>query len=133
MFYALRWSQSHYIELSQQYNRAHSCSICQIPSTSRAYNMPPTHHLDASKLTYTYTTTPRHVPDNTTTSSSTICTDHMIPATWTTSWSTPELRPYGPLTLLPTASCLHYATECFEGLKAYRGPRRQAACLSDRT
>lgn len=86
--------------------------------------MPPIHHLDASKLTYTYTTTPRHVPDKTTLfSSSTICTDHMILATWTatTGWSTPELKPYAPLTLLPTASCLHYATECFEGLKTYRG------------
>lgn len=81
--------------------------------------------LDASKLTYTYTTNPRNVPDKvaTTASGETICTDHMVLATWksTTGWSTPELKPYGPLSLLPSASCLHYATECFEGLKAYRG------------
>lgn len=81
--------------------------------------------LDASKLTYTYTTSPRSVPDQATAcaGNETICTDHMITATWdlSTGWSAPELRPYGPLSLMPTASVLHYATECFEGLKAYRG------------
>ncbi|CAI6097565.1 unnamed protein product [Clonostachys chloroleuca] len=81
--------------------------------------------LDASKLTYTLTTSPRDVPefDAAVASSETICTDHMITATWKAGegWSAPELRPYGPLSLMPTASCLHYATECFEGLKAYRG------------
>ncbi|KAL3494399.1 aminotransferase [Aspergillus germanicus] len=81
--------------------------------------------LDASKLIYTYTNSPRDVPDaaNACTGNETICTDHMILATWhaTKGWSTPELRRYGPLSLMPTASCLHYATECFEGLKAYRG------------
>ncbi|KAI4189393.1 MAG: hypothetical protein L6R41_001501 [Letrouitia leprolyta] len=32
-----------------------------------------------------------------------------------------SLGPYGPLTLMPIASVLHYATECFEGTKRYRG------------
>lgn len=52
----------------------------------------------------------------------TICTDHMIVAAWNTDsgWSDPELKPYGPFSLFPSASCLHYAHECFEGLKAYR-------------
>ena len=51
------------------------------------------------------------------------CTDHMITAQWTLAngWSAPELKPYGPLSIMPTASVLHYATECFEGLKLYRG------------
>ncbi|KAE8316101.1 hypothetical protein RU639_003155 [Aspergillus parasiticus] len=99
--------------------------------------------LDASKLIYTYTTNPRDVPDETTAHSGdeTICTDHMVVATWkaSTGWSAPELKPYGPLNLMPTASCLHYATECFEGLKVYRGydgklrvfrPDRNAARLN---
>jgi branched-chain amino acid aminotransferase len=81
--------------------------------------------LDASKLTYTFTKSPREVPAPGVTSlnDSTICTDHMVTATWTAKagWGTPELKPYGPLSLMPTASVLHYATECFEGLKAYRG------------
>lgn len=52
-----------------------------------------------------------------------MCTDHMILFNWdeTTGWAAPILKPYGPLSLMPTASCLHYANECFEGLKAYRG------------
>jgi branched-chain amino acid aminotransferase len=35
-------------------------------------------------------------------------------------WGAPELVPTGPLSLHPAAHVLHYASECFEGLKAYR-------------
>ncbi|KAK4241002.1 hypothetical protein C8A03DRAFT_12688 [Achaetomium macrosporum] len=82
--------------------------------------------LDASKLIITRADpTARQVPDEATATSGTetICTDHMITCSWkaSTGWAAPELKPYGPLTLMPTASVLHYATECFEGLKAYRG------------
>lgn len=82
--------------------------------------------LDASKLIITRADpTARSVPDEETACSGTetICTDHMVTCEWnhSTGWSAPELKPYGPLTLMPTASVLHYATECFEGLKAYRG------------
>jgi branched-chain amino acid aminotransferase len=47
----------------------------------------------------------------------------MITAVWTATsgWGAPELKPYGNLSLAPTASVLHYATECFEGMKLYRG------------
>ncbi|KAJ5697950.1 cytosolic branched-chain amino acid aminotransferase [Penicillium malachiteum] len=50
-------------------------------------------------------------------------TDHMLVAKWSVQngWDTPHIKPYGELGILPTSSCLHYATECFEGLKAYRG------------
>lgn len=81
--------------------------------------------LDASKLTYALTSTPRAVPEEAVANAGneTICTDHMVLANWSDAlgWATPELKPYGPLSLMPTASVLHYATECFEGLKAYRG------------
>ncbi|KIH86830.1 branched-chain amino acid aminotransferase [Sporothrix brasiliensis 5110] len=82
--------------------------------------------LDASKLTYEFTTSPRPVPASIEAACSgteTICTDHMVTVEWNveTGWAAPRLRPYGPLSLMPTASVLHYATECFEGLKAYRG------------
>lgn len=51
------------------------------------------------------------------------CTDHMVTARWTVEngWDAPELKPYGPLSIMPSASVLHYATECFEGMKLYRG------------
>lgn len=50
-------------------------------------------------------------------------TDHMLTVKWTEKggWETPQLRPYGPLDIMPTASCIHYATQAFEGMKAYRG------------
>jgi branched-chain amino acid aminotransferase len=35
-------------------------------------------------------------------------------------WSTPELKPVGPLEISPAAHVLHYASTCFEGFKAYR-------------
>ncbi|MEC9484216.1 MAG: branched-chain amino acid aminotransferase [Halomonas sp.] len=49
-------------------------------------------------------------------------TDHMAHVRWTTNegWHGAEVRPYGPLTLDPAASVLHYAQEIFEGIKAYR-------------
>lgn len=81
--------------------------------------------LDASKLRITPTTSPRSVPavDSPDYATSAVCTDHMITCTWTASngWLTPELVPFGPLSLSPTASVLHYATSCFEGMKLYRG------------
>jgi branched-chain amino acid aminotransferase len=85
----------------------------------------PLPQLDASKVQCTYTTSPRTVPalGSAEMASQKVCTDHMIQAKWTLEdgWASPTLQPYGPLSLAPTASCLHYATECFEGMKLYRG------------
>ena len=49
-------------------------------------------------------------------------TDHMVTAVWTKDrgWGDGAVRPYGPITLMPSAAVLHYAQEIFEGLKAYR-------------
>ncbi|KAF1988025.1 branched-chain amino acid aminotransferase II [Aulographum hederae CBS 113979] len=81
--------------------------------------------LDASLLQTKLTTSPREVPgpNDPAIGEQKTCTDHMILVRWTVEhgWDTPQLQPYGPLTLMPTASCLHYATECFEGMKLYRG------------
>ncbi|EMR66019.1 putative branched-chain amino acid aminotransferase protein [Eutypa lata UCREL1] len=94
-------------------------------SSNGAAQPPNVKELDASKLTYTFTPAPRDVPAPEVHSidGSTVATDHMVTVAWTakSGWAAPELRPFGPLSLMPTASVLHYATECFEGLKAYRG------------
>ncbi|CAL3964247.1 hypothetical protein PZA11_001654 [Diplocarpon coronariae] len=81
--------------------------------------------LDASKLTITKTSSPKDIPE---VNSQEVwdmktCTDHMLTVTWTSDggWHAPKIRPYGPLTMSPIASCLHYATQCFEGMKVYRG------------
>ncbi|KAL5596671.1 hypothetical protein BROUX41_006636 [Berkeleyomyces rouxiae] len=95
-------------------------SPAALAAGSQAYN-----ELDASKLVVTKNTKPGTPPSLTDrlSGAASMCTDHMITATWrsTTGWEAPELKPYGPLSLMPTASVLHYATECFEGIKAYRG------------
>jgi branched-chain amino acid aminotransferase len=49
-------------------------------------------------------------------------TDHMFTVEWTPAdgWHGARVTPYGPLTLDPATSVLHYAQEIFEGMKAYR-------------
>lgn len=49
-------------------------------------------------------------------------TDHMFTVEWTPEkgWHDARITPYGPLSLDPATSVLHYAQETFEGMKAYR-------------
>ncbi|KIW79285.1 branched-chain amino acid aminotransferase [Fonsecaea pedrosoi CBS 271.37] len=81
--------------------------------------------LDASNIKITLTKQPRSVPapGSAEEKSQKVCTDHMVSAQWTLEkgWAQPEITPYGPLAIMPTANVLHYATECFEGMKLYRG------------
>jgi branched-chain amino acid aminotransferase len=51
-------------------------------------------------------------------------TDHMVRIDWTDDdgWGPGAVVPYGPLTLDPATSALHYGQEIFEGLKGYRQP-----------
>jgi len=52
-----------------------------------------------------------------------IFSDHFFTMPYHTGrgWHDPLIEPYRPLQLDPTAMCLHYAQEIFEGMKAYRG------------
>lgn len=81
--------------------------------------------LDASRLEVNLTTSPRPVPElnSPEVMSYKTCTDHMLTCQWTAEegWAAPAIVPYGPLSIMPSSSVLHYATECFEGLKLYRG------------
>jgi len=49
-------------------------------------------------------------------------TDHIMEVNWTAGggWEAPKIAPYAPFQIDPAASVLHYALECFEGMKAYR-------------
>lgn len=49
-------------------------------------------------------------------------TDHMLVMDYNTKdgWHDPQILPYGPLMLDPSASVFHYGQEVFEGLKAYK-------------
>lgn len=81
--------------------------------------------LDSSQVSVTRSSSLRDVPSPGSAEelSQSYCTDHMVTVRWTTSigWETPEVKPFQNLSIPPTASVLHYATECFEGMKAYRG------------
>lgn len=51
-------------------------------------------------------------------------TDHMFMMNYDEGegWHDARIVPYAPLSIDPSAMCLHYGQEVFEGLKAYRGP-----------
>lgn len=51
-------------------------------------------------------------------------TDNMVLAEWSEAngWGEAELKAYGPLSIDPATSVLHYGQEIFEGLKAYIQP-----------
>ncbi|KAL4068354.1 aminotransferase [Scleroderma yunnanense] len=46
----------------------------------------------------------------------------MLKISWTEGrgWGAPSIEPYAPLSILPSATVLHYAQAIFEGMKAYR-------------
>lgn len=53
-------------------------------------------------------------------------TDHMLVCHYRDgNWQTPEISPYKPLTLDPSASVLHYGQAIFEGMKAFKDNKGQ--------
>jgi len=51
----------------------------------------------------------------------TVFTDHMFVCDFKNgTWNTPEIIPYGPFSMHPSASVLHYGQAVFEGMKAYK-------------
>ena len=53
-------------------------------------------------------------------------TDHMLVCHYREGiWQTPEISPYKPLTLDPSASVLHYGQAIFEGMKAFKDDNGQ--------
>ena len=81
--------------------------------------------LSASNIVFTRTTSPRTIPAPNSPElwSCSESVDHMVTCQWTSStgWQAPEIRPFAPFDIMPTASSIHYATQCFEGMKVYRG------------
>ncbi|CAM6097752.1 unnamed protein product [Calypogeia fissa] len=49
-------------------------------------------------------------------------TDHMLQISWKAGfgWEAPSIDPLGPIPIHPCAQVLHYAMECFEGMKAFK-------------
>jgi len=76
------------------------------------------------EIRITKTTTPKQLPPEEKLGFGSVFTDHMFIMDYREEkgWHDARIVPYGPLTLDPAASVLHYGTEAFEGLKAYRRP-----------
>ena len=49
-------------------------------------------------------------------------TDHMLEVNWTADggWGDARILPYQDIKMDPASSALHYALQCFEGMKAYK-------------
>ena len=73
------------------------------------------------------TTAPKPKPDPNTLKFGKEFSDHMFVMEYETGkgWHNGRIEPYGPITLDPAASVLHYGQEMFEGMKAYRTPDRR--------
>ncbi|KAI0752151.1 branched-chain amino acid aminotransferase II [Fomes fomentarius] len=86
--------------------------------------LPQPAELDASKVTVTLATQLKPIPPASELKFGQVVTDHMMVASYdpVDGWSAPEIKPYGPLSIDPASSCLQYATNVFEGMKAYLGP-----------
>jgi branched-chain amino acid aminotransferase len=74
-------------------------------------------------IAITRTTSPKQTPPDETLSFGKVFTDHMFLMNHDEGkgWHSPRIEPYGPFTLDPATSVLHYGQGIFDGLKAFRG------------
>ncbi|KAJ7141669.1 aminotransferase [Mycena crocata] len=88
-------------------------------------NARPIAPLDASLLKIELAETLKPIPAPGTYGFGDIKTDHMLVMTYEplTGWSAPEIKPYAPLALDPASNCFQYATNVFEGMKAFLDPQ----------
>ncbi len=73
-------------------------------------------------ITITKTTTPKQKPDESSLGFGKIFTDHMFMMDYNkaTGWTNARIVPFENLSIHPASTVLHYGSEIFEGLKAYR-------------
>ena len=73
-------------------------------------------------ISITKTTCPKEKPDSSTLGFGKIFTDHMFMMDYNSEkgWYNARIIPFAPIPLHPASTVLHYGSEIFEGLKAYR-------------
>ena len=73
-------------------------------------------------ITITKTTAPKQKPDESALGFGKIFTDHMFMMDYNkeTGWTNARIVPFENLSIHPASTVLHYGSEIFEGLKAYR-------------
>ncbi|MBO5889642.1 MAG: branched-chain amino acid aminotransferase [Clostridia bacterium] len=74
------------------------------------------------KISITKTTNPQVKPDSSTLGFGKVFTDHMFIMDYSADkgWHDARIVPFGRLAIHPASTVLHYGSEIFEGLKAYR-------------
>ena len=74
------------------------------------------------QISITKTAHPAEKPDSSTLGFGKVFTDHMFIMDYTAGegWHDARIVPFGPISLHPASTVLHYGEEIFEGLKAYR-------------
>eukprot|EP00056_Hartaetosiga_gracilis_P002406 m.53319 g.53319 ORF g.53319 m.53319 type:complete len:393 (-) comp11038_c0_seq1:38-1216(-) len=82
-----------------------------------------TDSLNPQRLCIEPLTSPRPIPSKETLQFGKKFSDHMLVCDWTSEggWADPLITQYANFSLEPSAIVFHYALECFEGMKAYRG------------
>ena len=73
-------------------------------------------------ISITKTTNPQVKPDSSTLGFGKVFTDHMFIMDYSADkgWHDARIVPFGRLAIHPASTVLHYGSEIFEGLKAYR-------------
>ncbi len=74
------------------------------------------------EIKFAKTTAPKAKPDPNTLGFGKIFTDHMFTMSYSSEqgWHDAQIIPFGYLSIHPASTVLHYGSEIFEGLKAYR-------------
>ncbi|KAJ3330714.1 branched-chain-amino-acid aminotransferase [Blyttiomyces sp. JEL0837] len=97
-----------------------SATVSPIALATRFYSTPAT--LSCKSIEKSLTKNQKAVPANKDLVFGQTFSDHMLSIEWQASkgWAKPVIQPYGNISLAPSATVLHYAIECFEGMKAYK-------------
>ena len=74
------------------------------------------------EIKITLTNTPKAKPDQNALGFGKHFTDHMLTVEYNRKdgWHNAEIKPFGPMEIHPASTVLHYGSEVFEGMKAYR-------------
>jgi branched-chain amino acid aminotransferase len=100
----------------------HQRSHCRKLLSRRNESLKPTHKKTVGALTIAKTSAPKPVPESEGLAFGKVFSDHMLHVDWDADagWHAPRIEPFGDLPLSPAAMTLHYAVQCFEGMKAYK-------------
>ncbi|EJD55497.1 branched-chain amino acid aminotransferase II [Auricularia subglabra TFB-10046 SS5] len=111
---ALRWSARRAPLISRA-----SLLCARHNSSARPAALP---DIDPSRLKISKRTDLKPLPELEGLAFGRVFTDHMLTIPWSIDkgWAEPEIVPYGPLCLEPSATVFHYAQTLFEGMKAYK-------------